>query len=113
MIEHVVRAEAWGLCRHLRDDPHAALLLTDFAFAFPSLAQSWLFFVLEKMHIPAVVTKFFGTMYTSNRAIVSLAGRRFQMIAIESGVKQGCPASMFLFVLAAEPLLKWLRHRCE
>eukprot|EP00959_Pyramimonas_sp_CCMP1952_P374868 7850528-Pyramimonas_sp.AAC.1 len=93
MIENVVRAEAWGLERHLRDDQKAALFLTDFASAFPSLAQSWLIFVLSKMSIPWVIRRFFEAMHAENIAIVTVAGQRFQTIPIESGVKQGCPAS--------------------
>eukprot|EP00959_Pyramimonas_sp_CCMP1952_P270703 5659017-Pyramimonas_sp.AAC.1 len=52
------------------------------------------------MSIPLVIRRFFEAMYAENIAIVTVAGQRFQAIPIESGVKQGCPASMYLFVLA-------------
>eukprot|EP00959_Pyramimonas_sp_CCMP1952_P062908 1315215-Pyramimonas_sp.AAC.1 len=81
----------------------AALLLTGFASAFPSLAQEWLFFVLEAMSIPSPLVHFFQMLCSDNTAILSLRGRRHGLIRIASGVKRGCPASMFLFVLAVNP----------
>eukprot|EP00959_Pyramimonas_sp_CCMP1952_P111450 2331299-Pyramimonas_sp.AAC.1 len=36
-------------------------------------------------------------VYSNNTAILSLRGRRHGHIRIASGVKQGCPASMFFF----------------
>ncbi|CAK0841609.1 unnamed protein product [Prorocentrum cordatum] len=109
MVENVVRAEAWGVEKYMTASSDAALLLTDFASAFPSLAQEWLFFVLEAMGIPSPLVHFFRMMYSDSTAILSLRGRRHGLIRIASGVKQGCPASMFLFVLAVNPLLAWIR----
>eukprot|EP00959_Pyramimonas_sp_CCMP1952_P445361 9324912-Pyramimonas_sp.AAC.1 len=59
MVSNVSRAEGWGLAQHLRDTPHPSLFLTDFAAAFPSLAQCWLFFALQRMGIEAYVIRFF------------------------------------------------------
>ncbi|CAK0803122.1 unnamed protein product, partial [Prorocentrum cordatum] len=109
MIENVARAEAWGVEKYMSASSDAALLLTDFASAFPSRAQEWLFFVLEAMGIPSPLVHFFRMVYSDNTAILSLRGRRHGLIRIASGVKQVCPASMFLFVLAVNPLLAWIR----
>eukprot|EP00959_Pyramimonas_sp_CCMP1952_P381564 7995235-Pyramimonas_sp.AAC.1 len=51
-------------------------------------------------------------MYENNTAQVAISSRRFDWIDSHSGVTQGCPASMYLFVLAVDPLLRWLSHRC-
>eukprot|EP00959_Pyramimonas_sp_CCMP1952_P342993 7185329-Pyramimonas_sp.AAC.1 len=47
MLGNVVRAETCGVMRRMNDDKHAAILLADFAAAFPSLARDWMFFVLR------------------------------------------------------------------
>eukprot|EP00959_Pyramimonas_sp_CCMP1952_P392807 8230774-Pyramimonas_sp.AAC.1 len=47
ITSNVVEAEDWGLSQWLRDRPHSALLLTDFAAAFPSLFVSWILTVLS------------------------------------------------------------------
>eukprot|EP00959_Pyramimonas_sp_CCMP1952_P090091 1886161-Pyramimonas_sp.AAC.1 len=62
------------------------------------------------MNIPWPIRRFLEAMYAENIAIVTVAGQRFQTIPIGSGVKQGCPASMHLFVLAVDPLLRWIRR---
>eukprot|EP00959_Pyramimonas_sp_CCMP1952_P201203 4207702-Pyramimonas_sp.AAC.1 len=62
------------------------------------------------MNIPWYMRRFFEAVYAENIAIVTVAGQRFQIIPIESGVKQGCPASMYLLLLAVDPLLRWIRH---
>eukprot|EP00959_Pyramimonas_sp_CCMP1952_P082784 1730248-Pyramimonas_sp.AAC.1 len=65
------------------------------------------------MSIPAPVLRFYQMMYEDSIAQITISSRRYDWIAITSGVKQGCPASMQLFVLAVDPLLRWLGHRCS
>ena len=48
-------------------------------------------------------------MYHNPQAVVQMNGRRSGVIAIERSVRQGCPLSPLLCVLALEPLLRRLR----
>ena len=47
--------------------------------------------------------------YHNPHAVVQLSGRRSRAFAIERFVRQGCPLSALLYVLALEPLLHRLR----
>ena len=48
-------------------------------------------------------------MYHNPQAVVQVNGRRSRVFAIERSVRQGCPLSPLLYVLALEPLLRRLR----
>ena len=48
-------------------------------------------------------------MYHNPQAVVQVNGRRSRVFAIERSVRQGCPMSPLLYVLALEPLLRRLR----
>ena len=48
-------------------------------------------------------------MYHNPQAVVQVNGRRSGVITIERSVRQGCPLSPLLYVLALEPLLRRLR----
>ena len=50
-------------------------------------------------------------MYHNPQAVVQVNGRRSEVFAIERSVRQGCPLSPLLYVLALEPLLRRLRDR--
>eukprot|EP00959_Pyramimonas_sp_CCMP1952_P016198 342784-Pyramimonas_sp.AAC.1 len=79
--------------------------MTDICAAFPSLAIPWMLHILSRMRVCPYVCKFFHMLYQNNIAIISLGGRTHGEFSMASGVKQGCPSSMLLFVLAADPLL--------
>ena len=48
-------------------------------------------------------------MYHNPQAVVQVNGKRTEVFAIERSVRQGCPSSPLLYVLAFESLLSWLR----
>ena len=48
-------------------------------------------------------------MYHNPQAVVQVNGRRSEAFAIKSSVRQGCPLSPLLYVLALESLLRRLR----
>eukprot|EP00959_Pyramimonas_sp_CCMP1952_P438350 9177055-Pyramimonas_sp.AAC.1 len=109
MVANIVEAEAWGLEQYARGRDNAGLLMTDFCAAFPSLATQWLLHVLTRMGISSAVIRFFTLLYQAQYATIVLGGKRHGQISMGRGVKQGCPSSMLLFVLAADPLLRWVQ----
>ena len=53
--------------------------------------------------------RWISMMYHNPQAVVQVNGRRSRVFAIERSVRQGCPLSPLLYVLALEPLLRSLR----
>eukprot|EP00959_Pyramimonas_sp_CCMP1952_P354994 7436270-Pyramimonas_sp.AAC.1 len=60
------------------------------------------------MGFPIAIIAFFQELYRSNSGWVTLGGRRIVKIMIERGVRQGDPASMILFALCTDPIMRWL-----
>ena len=63
------------------------ILLTNFGCVFPCTAYHWIFMALERPMIPAVVRN---------------------PRPAECGVRQGVPASGFMFAVAAGPVCSWI-----
>ena len=77
----------------------------DFKKAFDSIDQHWLSRVLLKMNFP---TKFIRTINLLNRDAnvrVLVNGFWTKQVPINKGVRQGDPLSLYLFLLAVEPLV--------
>ena len=86
----------------------AATVLFDFKVAFPSLAHQWIYLVLERVGAPMKWIKLIKKLYKGCPCNILFAGAVCIVILIESGIKQGCPASGSLFALAADPLIRFM-----
>lgn len=75
-----------GACAEasLLPDYAAAVLLLDFAQAFPSLAHRWMFRVLEHMALPE---HFVSTVYKDNATVFEVSGSPAAKVAIGSGIR--------------------------
>ena len=83
----------------------AYFVLLDFKKAFDSIDQHWLSRVLQKINFPA---KFIRTINSINKDAnlrVLVNGFRTKQVSINKGVRQRDPLSLYLFVLAVEPLV--------
>ena len=88
----------------------AYFVLLDFKKAFDSIDQHWLSRVLHKMNFP---TKFIRTIYSLNKdanVCVLVNGFRTGQVPINKGVRQGNPLSLYLFLLAVEPLVATINN---
>jgi ribonuclease HI len=81
------------------------LLFIDTAKAFDSIDHDYLFAVLKKIGMPCWVINVVRGLMTNARVRPHLKGRIRLTISINRGVKQGCPLSPILFILAYNPLL--------
>ena len=51
------------------------------------------------------------SLYSNCVGYICLSGRLYNGIDIQSGVKQGDPSSMTLFILGYDPILRWIAFR--
>ena len=102
---HLIREVLEGI----EDDTEAALISLDQSKAFDRVDHRFLATVLETAGFKPEFRRWISMMYHNPQAVVQVNGRRSGTIAIERSVRQGCPLSPLLYVLALEPLLRRLR----
>ena len=88
----------------LEQNQHVFLFI-DTAKAFDSIDHPFLFDVLAKIGMPAWVLNLVKGLMHKVQVRPRLGGRSKIAIDIHRGVKQGCPLSPLLFILAYDPLL--------
>ena len=93
----------------IEDDTEAALISLDQSKAFNRVDHRFLATVLETARFEPEFRRWISMMYHNPQAVVQVSGRRSRAFAIERSVRQGCPLSHLLYVLALEPLLHRLR----
>jgi len=85
-------------------------LSLDFEKAFDSIDHSWLFQVLRRYGFAPKFVNIITALYTRASSEVTVNGFRTRPFTIERGVRQNDPLSLFLFLIAAEPLMAAIRH---
>eukprot|EP00969_Alexandrium_andersonii_P123788 5470653-Alexandrium_andersonii.AAC.1 len=63
------------------------------------------------MKVPAGVRALVKNLYSKHRSLVCVGPRYYGKFTTASGVKQGCPASMVLFVLAVDGIARFISSR--
>ena len=108
---HLVRQILEGI----KDDTKAALINLDHSKAFNRVDHRFLAAVLEIAGFQPEFRKWVSILYHNPQAVVQVNGRCSGAFAIERSVRQGCPLSPLLYVLALEPLLErnWLEVRAK
>jgi len=99
-----IEAHAQLVCRLAATFP--AILLFDFAAAFPSINWIFLFLVLVKMQIPDKVLRMIRKLYDNCMHFIVRGGKRYPAFVVSSGILTGCPLSATLFNLVIDPLLR-------
>lgn len=80
-------------------DSMAAIVLLDFAQAFPSLSHRWMLRVLRTMGINEALLATIEALYDDLITYVFHNGRKLHPLPIRAGIKQGCPLSGSLFAV--------------
>jgi hypothetical protein len=90
---------------YINTENNEGILLTiDFKKAFDSLEWSFMFESLKKFNFGNDFLNWVKVIYTSPIASVQNNGWLSEDIHLERGIKQGCPISALLSILAAETL---------
>ena len=66
MTDHIFEIETAALVHYACTTSDSGILLTDFACAYPSVNQSWIFHVLEKAGLPMFVPQFLRMVYNNS-----------------------------------------------
>ena len=74
--------------------------------AFDFISRDYLWMVKEKYGIPSSFIDMVKLLYARSTVQINVNGVLTDPFEIEKGVKQGCPASAALYILAINPLLK-------
>ncbi len=81
-----------------------AILFLDFKKAFDSLEKNFLFAVLEKFNVGNSFMQWVKTLYNGANSTITNNGWTSARFEMERGIRQGCPLSALLFILAVEIL---------
>ena len=84
------------------------ILLLDFAKAYDSVNRGFVLKLLHKVGIPEEYVRIVGGLFERTYARPITRGYHEVRIAMLDGLKQGCPLSPLLFILAIDPLLTHL-----
>ena len=110
MTDNIFEIETIALAHVACAPQESGVLLTDFAAAYPSVNHSWIFSVLENAGLPDFLCRFLRSICKDSITHVEFAGAERGQILMARGVRQGCPASGFLFAKAFDPIFRWLQE---
>ena len=109
-MDNIFEIETTALAHVACTPQESGILLTDFAAAYPSVNHSWIFSVLENTELPRFICRFLRSIYSDSITHVEFAGADRGQFLMARGVRQGCPASGFLFAMAFDPFFRWLQE---
>ena len=110
MTGNIFEIETTALAHVACAPQESGILLTDFAAACPSVNHSWIFSVLENTGLPSFLCRFLRSIYSDSITHVEFVGEERGQFLMARGVRQGCPASGFLFAMAFDPIFRWLQE---
>ena len=108
LLENITDLDAEARVYGHPSDAHLLpiLVLFDFCAAFPSVALSWVWTVLDAMQFHPGLRAFFEGVYHLNSCVLPAPSGLEFMCWVTAGVLQGCPLSGLIFVLVIDPLLR-------
>ena len=87
-----------------RKNLEGIIVFLDFEKAFDSIEWNFMFACLEKFNFGPNFTKWIKAIYNKPIALIKNNGWLSQKVEIFRGIKQGCPLSALLFIIATEIL---------
>ena len=110
ITDNIFEIEITALAHVACAPQESGILLADFAAAYPSDNHSWILSVIENSELPEFICRFLRSIYRDSITRVEFAGTTRGQLLLARGVRQGCPASGFLFAMAFDPIFRWLQE---
>jgi hypothetical protein len=85
----------------------------DFEKAFDTLDWEHLYKAMEYLNFPKQTIDWIKTIYNNIETCITNNGHISQFIKPQRGVRQGCPLSPYLFIIAMEVMNRWLKKVME
>ena len=89
---------------------NGAIMMADFSKAFDVIDFNFVSSCLEAMNFGTIFQTWIKILYTDIRSSVLVNGWISESFSIQRGIRQGCPLSALLFVLAAEFMSNRIRN---
>ena len=109
-------ANAIFLIRRLIDNAERSnkqelhMLLLDWEKAFDKLTHKSLFVAMEKMNVDTKLINLVKMIYKQPEFMVESDGKQSNWKRQKSGIRQGCPMSPYLFLIAMTTIFDDIRH---
>ena len=87
----------------------AVILKIDLEKAFDNVNHSFMFKMLNKLHLPPSMIKWIKILYKNPSCQILINGALTPIINILNGIRQGCPLSMLLFGIVLEALIQKIK----
>lgn len=87
-----------------------AFLKLDFTKAFDKLSHQFIFDTLQKIGISQSLIKWIRILYLQPYSNILINQQLSTQIPLQRGIRQGCPLSMLLFIIATEPLTQKIQN---
>ena len=87
------------------------LLSIDYAKAFDTISIQWILSALRLFGFGDKLTDYIRIILTERVANIKNGGNMSEFFSLERGVRQGCPVSPLLFIIAVEVLSIAIREK--
>ena len=108
MLHNIIELESFAAIIARSPQSCPAIILFDFAAAFPSLARAFIWITLEAIGIPNFVICAIRSLYSNNCHFTTTNLGLYFVFTALSGVRQGCPLSSVMFILSTDCLLRMI-----
>uniref|UniRef100_A0A8C7XSJ8 Reverse transcriptase domain-containing protein n=1 Tax=Oryzias sinensis TaxID=183150 RepID=A0A8C7XSJ8_9TELE len=90
-------------------DDESFILFLDFCKAFDNVEHTFLFYCLEKMGFGDYLCSAVKTLYANGNSSVKLSAGTTRRFCLQRGIRQGCPVSVYLFLLVAQVFCRYIK----
>ena len=107
ILHNILDTETTALAASLRG-AYPATILFDYRAAFPSLSRRFIWLALYYIGVPEFVIAAIRALYENNEHYINFNGVFRYAFCVYSGVRQGCPLSSTIFILATDCLNRYI-----